>query len=77
MSLKKVYNKANKSYLYGTSAAGRYHAALGQPLYLEKADGPYLYDLEDNEYIDFNSSAGAAFFGYNHPRIRKDNKKSI
>jgi glutamate-1-semialdehyde 2,1-aminomutase len=46
-------------------------------MYLARADGAYLYDVEGQEYIDFNSSAGAAFFGYNHPRIRKAIEKSL
>jgi len=77
MKMKEVYKRAQKSFLYGTCAAGRYHAGLGMPLYLERADGPYLYDVEGREWIDFNTSAGAAFFGYNNPRIRKAVERSL
>jgi glutamate-1-semialdehyde 2,1-aminomutase len=77
MNSKELFKLAEKSLLYGTCAAGRYHAALGHPMYLQRADGAYLYDVEGNEYIDFNSSAGAAFFGYNHPRIKRAVEKSL
>lgn len=77
MRMVDVFQRAQKSYLYGTCAAGRYHAGLGMPLYLSRADGAYLYDVEGNEWLDFNSSAGAAFFGYNHPRIRKAVEESL
>jgi glutamate-1-semialdehyde 2,1-aminomutase len=77
MKAEEVFKRAQKSFLHGTSAAGRYHAALGMPLYLKSADGAYLYDVEGNQFLDFNSSAGAAFFGYNHPRIRKAVEESL
>ena len=77
MKMKEVFERASVSYIYGTSAAGRYHAGLGMPLYVQKADGAYLYDVEGREWIDFNTSAGAAFFGYNNPRIRKAVERSM
>lgn len=77
MKMKELFDRANVSYIYGTCAAGRYHAGLGMPLYVQKADGAYLYDVEGREWIDFNTSAGAAFFGYNNPRIRKAVEKSM
>lgn len=77
MKMKELFERANVSYIYGTCAAGRYHAGLGMPLYVQKAEGAYLYDVEGREWIDFNTSAGAAFFGYNNPRIRKAVEKSM
>ncbi len=71
MKMQELFERAKVSYKYGTSAAGRYHPGLGMPLYVQKADGPYLYDVEGRAWLDFNCSAGAAFFGYNHPRIRR------
>jgi len=77
MRMQEIFERASASYIYGTSAAGRYHAGLGMPLYVERADGPYLYDAEGGEWIDFNTSAGAAFFGYNNPRIRRAVERSM
>ncbi|MEM3484704.1 MAG: aspartate aminotransferase family protein [Candidatus Hadarchaeum sp.] len=55
----------------GVSAAGRYHGVLKRPLYLDHADGAYLIDVDGHKYLDFYNSAGAAFFGYNHPELKK------
>jgi len=77
MTSKELFERANKSFLYGTCAAGRYHAAFGHPMYLQRANGASVYTVDGEEYIDFNSSAGAAFFGYNNPRIRKAVEKSF
>lgn len=72
MSLQKeMYAEAKKYMVGGGSAGGRFNATLGQPLYMEKCEGAYLYDVEGKRYIDFHSSAGPALFGYKHPRIEK------
>ena len=72
MSLQKeMYVEAQKYMVGGGSAGGRFNATLGQPLYMERCEGAYLYDAEGKRYIDFHSSAGPALFGYKHPRIEK------
>jgi len=53
-----------------SGAAVRYHPTLGRPLYLEHADGAYLYDADGDRYIENHTSSGASFLGHNHPAIR-------
>lgn len=77
MNSLELFKRAEKHLIAGTTAAGRFHGALGRPLYLTKADGCHLFDADGKEYIDFNNSAGAAFFGYNHPRLREAVEKSL
>ena len=64
------FDIAKKYLLSGTGAPPRIYPLLGRPLYLQRADGAYLYDIDDNRYIDFHSSAGAALLGHNHPTIK-------
>jgi glutamate-1-semialdehyde 2,1-aminomutase len=54
----------------GACAPGRIHGTLKRPLYLKRANGSRIYDVDENEYLDFHNSAGGAFFGHNHPRLR-------
>lgn len=42
-----------------------------------KARGPYLYDVDDNEYLDFLSGYGVFAIGRNHPRIKQTLKEFI
>lgn len=77
MNSSELFQKAEEHLIRGTSAAGRLHGVLGRPIYLQKADGCHLYDIDGKEYIDYNNSAGAAFFGYNHPRLREAVEKSL
>lgn len=57
MDTKECYRRAQKSFVGGSSAAGRHHAALGMPLYVKRADGAYVTDLDDNRYLDFHNAA--------------------
>lgn len=66
-----LYERAKQVMVGGVSAGGRFHPALQAPLFLERADGCRLYDIDGNEWIDYHSSSGAAFLGYNHPKIRE------
>lgn len=42
----------------------------GTPLFIEKADGAYLYDVDGKAYIDYVGSSGPMVLGHNHPAIR-------
>ena len=37
------------------------------PLFVDHADGAYLYDVDGNAYLDFICSWGPMILGHNHP----------
>lgn len=41
----------------------------GNPIFIKKAAGTYLYDEDDNKYIDCISSWGPMILGHAHPKI--------
>jgi glutamate-1-semialdehyde 2,1-aminomutase len=41
----------------------------GEPFFVERADGPYLYDADSNRYIDYVGSWGPMIAGHNHPTV--------
>ncbi len=43
----------------------------GEPLFIAKADGPYLYDEDGNRFIDYVGSWGPMILGHNHPEVRE------
>ena len=51
-----LYARASKYMKGGACAPGRIHGSIGRPLYLKRASGARLYDVDGNEYIDFNAS---------------------
>lgn len=41
----------------------------GTPLFIEKAEGAYIFDAEGRKYIDYVGSWGPMVLGHNHPSI--------
>lgn len=42
----------------------------GTPIFIRKADGAYLYDVDGKAYIDYVGSWGPMLLGHNHPAIK-------
>ena len=51
------------------SPARAFGAVGGEPPFIERAAGPYLYDLDGNRYLDFVGSWGPMILGHAHPEI--------
>ena len=49
----------------------------GEPFFVKRADGPYLYDVDDNRYIDYVGSWGPMIVGHNHTAVRQAVKQAI
>ena len=43
----------------------------GTPVFFEKAQGAYTYDVDGNQYIDYVGSWGPMILGHNHPAIKQ------
>ncbi|WP_215226311.1 glutamate-1-semialdehyde 2,1-aminomutase [Echinicola shivajiensis] len=48
-----------------------FKAVGGDPLFIKKADGPYLFDADDNRFIELINSWGPMIIGHNHPMIKE------
>ncbi len=46
-----------------------FRAVGGQPLFIERGRGPYLYDVDGNRYIDYVLSWGPLILGHAHPAV--------
>lgn len=68
---KDLFGQAADVLAGGVSASMRMNPYLGHPLYLSRAEGPFLFDVDGKRYIDFNLSNGAAMLGHNHPAVRE------
>jgi glutamate-1-semialdehyde 2,1-aminomutase len=47
-----------------------FKAVGGEPFFVARADGAYLWDVEGKRYIDYVGSWGPMIVGHNHPRVR-------
>lgn len=48
-----------------------FNAVGGQPLFIARGEGPYLYDVDGNRYIDYVLSWGPLILGHAHPVVVK------
>ncbi len=48
-----------------------FKAVGGTPPFIERSDGPYLYDVDGKQYIDYVLSWGPMVMGHNHPDIKQ------
>src|SRR5262245_35869160 len=46
-----------------------FRAVGGQPLFIDRGDGAYLFDVDGNRYIDYVLSWGPLILGHAHPRV--------
>jgi glutamate-1-semialdehyde 2,1-aminomutase len=51
------------------SPARAFGAVGGTPLFIDRAAGPYLYDIDGGQYIDFIGSWGPMILGHAHPEV--------
>jgi glutamate-1-semialdehyde 2,1-aminomutase len=65
-----LYERAQKLMPGGVSSPVRaYRAVGGQPPFIEKGAGAYLYDIDGNRYIDYVLSWGPLILGHADPRV--------
>jgi glutamate-1-semialdehyde 2,1-aminomutase len=67
----RLFERAQTSLASGVSAGMRVNPYLGKPLFVERGEGPYLYDVDGRRLIDFNMSNGAALLGHDHPGVKQ------
>jgi glutamate-1-semialdehyde 2,1-aminomutase len=51
------------------SPARAFGAVGGHPLFIERGEGPYLFDIDGNRYLDYVGSWGPLILGHCHPRV--------
>src|SRR6266511_2876111 len=51
------------------SPARAFGAVGGDPIFIARGEGPYLFDLDGNRYLDYVGSWGPLLLGHAHPRV--------
>ncbi len=67
---RQAFERANRVIPGGVNSPARAFGAVGgQPLFIDRGEGPYLYDLDGNRYLDYVGSWGPLILGHAHPRV--------
>lgn len=59
------------------SPARAFGAVGGEPPFMERADGPYLWDIDGHQYIDYIGSWGPMILGHGHPEVKAAVSKAL
>ncbi|CAG35541.1 glutamate-1-semialdehyde 2,1-aminomutase [Desulfotalea psychrophila] len=69
---KKLFAEAKKVIPGGVNSPVRACLSVGcDPLFIERAEGSYIYDADGQKYLDFVNSWGPMIMGHAHPDIIK------
>lgn len=66
----RLFERAKKVMPGGVNSPARACRAVdSDPVFIARADGPYLIDIDDTEYLDYVLSWGPMILGHRHPRL--------
>ena len=65
-----LFQQAQEIFPGGVNSPVRaFRAVGGQPLFIQRGEGPYLYDVDGNRFIDYVLSWGPLITGHAHPHV--------
>lgn len=65
-----LYERAQRVIPGGVNSPVRAFGAVGRhPFFVERAQGPWLYDADGNRYLDYVCSWGPGILGHAHPQV--------
>lgn len=74
----KLYNKGLKNLVGAVNSPVRAFASVGgNPLFIKKAKGSRIIDVDGNNYVDLVLSYGPMILGHRHKRVQKAVTKSL
>jgi len=66
-----LFAQAQRSIPGGVNSPVRaFKGVGGTPVFIDRADGAYMFDADGKKYIDYVGSWGPMILGHNHPNIR-------
>lgn len=75
---KQLFSDAKKVMPGGVNSPVRAFKSVGlEPLFIKKAFGSKIVDVDDNEFIDYVGSWGPMILGHSHPRVIQSLKQAI
>ena len=65
-----LFDEAQKLMPGGVNSPVRaFRGVGGEPVFIDHANGPYLYDVDRNRYLDYVQSWGPMILGHGHPAV--------
>ena len=68
----RAFERAQRVLVGGVNSPVRaFRAVGGEPLFIERGEGPYLFDVDGNRYVDLVCSWGVCILGHAHPVVAR------
>ena len=68
-----LFERAQRVLVGGVNSPVRAMRSIGRdPVFIERAQGPHVWDVDGNRYVDYLSSWGPAILGHAHPGVLAD-----
>ena len=65
-----LYERALAAIPGGVDSPVRSFASVGgEPFFVDRSEGAYLFDTDDRSYLDLVQSWGASILGHAHPKV--------
>jgi glutamate-1-semialdehyde 2,1-aminomutase len=75
---KELFERAQKSLVGGVNSPVRaFNSVGGDPLFIDRAEGIHIFDVDGNEYIDLVGSYGPMILGHAHPKVTAAVKEAV
>ncbi len=65
-----AFDRAKRLIPGGVNSPARAFGGVGgSPLFIQRAEGPWLYDIDGRAYLDYIGSWGPMILGHAHPQV--------
>ena len=65
-----AFERAQRVLVGGVNSPVRAYGAVGgEPVFVDRAEGPFVFDIDGNRYVDLVGSWGPAIVGHAHPAV--------
>jgi glutamate-1-semialdehyde 2,1-aminomutase len=69
---RQAFARANELIPGGVNSPARAFGGVGgEPLFIDRGEGPHLFDVDGHRYLDYVASWGPLILGHCHPRVVK------
>src|SRR5579871_114882 len=75
---REAFERASRVLPGGVNSPARAFGAVGgQPVFIARGAGPFLFDVDGNQYLDYVASWGPLILGHAHPRVVQAVQESL
>ena len=65
---KELFARASEAMPFGVTSS--FQAGDPYPIYLRRGEGSQVFDVDDNDYVDYHNGFGTMAVGHAHPKVR-------